>query len=120
MKMFYYFFIVIFSLSAIYCADDQNPRRRMSPAERTAQLKEELELSDEQAQKIEEIYTDSQKKMAEARESLGNDREQMREIFQQNREKTEEQIEAILTEDQLIKYQEYRAKRDERMRERRR
>ena len=57
--------------------------------------------------------------MAEDRELYRGDREQMREMMRQNREETDELIEEILTEEQLIEYQEYRAKREEEIRERR-
>ena len=110
-------FFLLFTL--INCSDDQQSRRRMSPQERATQLQKELDLTDEQTKQFEKIFIESQKKMAEDRELYRGDREQMREMMRQNREETDELIEEILTAEQLVKYQEYRAEREEEIRERR-
>ena len=110
-------FFLLFTL--INCSDDQQNRRRMSPQERATQLQEELDLTDEQTKQSEKIFVESQKRMAEDRELYRGDREQMREMMRQNREETDELIEEILSEEQLLKYKEYRAKREEEIRERR-
>ncbi|HEX6737078.1 MAG TPA: hypothetical protein VF310_02285 [Vicinamibacteria bacterium] len=75
------------------------PRGRGPEAvkERVAKMKERLDLSDEQAQKIEAILT-------EARSQSEADRTQLRE----RRREVHEKIQAVLTEEQRAKAAEHR------------
>ena len=110
--------IIFITLVQFNCSDSDDFRRRMSPQERAAQLKEKLDLTDAQAKQIEEIYVDFQDRMAENRDKFQGDREQMRQLMLENREKTELKIVEILTDEQRIKYEEYREEREAQRRER--
>jgi F0F1-type ATP synthase membrane subunit b/b' len=110
-------FILIFSM--INCSDSQNFQGRMSPAERAAQLKETLDLSDEQTKKVEQIYEEWQKKMSELRDQYQGDRSKMREEMMKNREDLNGKIEDLLYEDQIELYREYREEREQFRRQRR-
>jgi hypothetical protein len=111
-------FTIIFSV-LVSCSDDSDQRRRMTPQQRAAELKEQLDLTDEQTKMIENIYTESQQIMRENREKFEGDRQQMRHVMLENREKTNKLVEEVLFEDQKEKYQEILQERMEQMRERR-
>jgi hypothetical protein len=111
-------FTIIFSV-LVSCSDDSDQRRRMTPQQRAAELKEQLDLTDEQTKMIENIYTESQQIMRETREKFEGDRQQMRHVMLENREKTNKLVEEVLFEDQKEKYQEILQERMEQMRERR-
>lgn len=91
---------------------------RMSPEERTKQLKEQLKLDDEQTKKIEEIFKSAQEKMQEAMGNAQGDRDAMRKMMMDMRAKADKEIEALLTKDQKKKYDELKKEREKRMRER--
>lgn len=87
--------------------------QRMDPEERakqqTAELKEELQLNEDQSTKLEELFVKSGKEsqaMFEAmREGGDTDRSEMREKMQASREKQQEEVKKILTEEQFTKYE---------------
>lgn len=108
--------LVFMSVTFFNCSEDQDFRRRMNPQERAAELKDHLDLTDEQAKQIETILIESQNKMSEMRKNFEGDREQMRNAMMNSREEVEKKIEEILYEDQKIKYQEYRDEQQQRMR----
>ncbi|TNF43448.1 MAG: hypothetical protein EP310_04530 [Bacteroidetes bacterium] len=82
------------------------------------ELKESLELSDDQEKQVSEIITAGFETMRKAREEMQDgDREAMREKMQQMREEQTEKIKAVLTEEQFVKYEEIQAERRERMRQ---
>jgi len=102
---------VLFLLSAIQCSDNQSFQGRMSPEDRAAQLKEALDLTDEQTKEIEKIYQESQEKISQMRDQFDGDRDQMREKMTVYREEINKKIEAILYEDQIERYREYQEER---------
>lgn len=83
------------------------------------ELKEGLELSDDQEKQVREIITAGFETMREAREGMqdGGDREAMREKMQQMREEQTEKIKAVLSEEQFAKYEQIQQERRERMRQ---
>jgi len=112
-NVYFCLLIAVISLSAIYCSENRNFPGRMSPEERALQLKEVLDLTDEQTKEVEQIYTESQKKMAELRDQYEGDRSQMRELMMAHRDETNKKIEEILYEDQIPVYREYLEERRE-------
>lgn len=83
------------------------------------ELKEGLDLSDDQEKQVREILTAGSETMRKAREGMqdGGDRDAMREKMQQMREEQTEKIKAVLTEEQFTKYEQIQAERRERMRQ---
>jgi protein CpxP len=98
----------------------QAQRMRMSPEERAKALKDTLSLSNEQTAKITKIYEAQQTEMRAKFEELQGDRDAMREAMQAMAAKTDSLISAVLTKDQLVKYQEFQKQMRERMMQRRR
>ena len=84
------------------------------------ELKEGLQLSDEQEKQVREIITAGFETMRQAREEMqdgGGDREAMREKMQAMREEQTQKIKAVLSEEQFAKYEQIQAERRERMRQ---
>ena len=84
------------------------------------ELKEGLELSDDQVKQVREIITAGFETMRKSREEMmdgGGDREAMREKMQAMREEQNQKIKAVLTEEQYIKYEKIQQERRERMRQ---
>ncbi|NQU86499.1 MAG: hypothetical protein HQ541_12130 [Mariniphaga sp.] len=102
----------------------QAQQRGGDPAERAKrqveELKTTLDLSDDQATKIEAIILDYGKKTSELRQSMGadGDRSAMREKMGVIREEQTKQIKALLNEDQVKKYDTYLEEQAERRRNR--
>jgi periplasmic protein CpxP/Spy len=96
--------IAIVALSLQQVAQAQGMRR--TPEERAKILKDSLSLSDEQTSKITKIYEAQQKEMMEKMGELQGDRDAMRQLMQEVMTKTNKQIEAVLTKEQLKKFQE--------------
>ncbi len=83
------------------------------------EIKEGLELSDDQEKQVREIITAGFETMRQAREGMqdGGDREAMREKMQQMREEQTQKIKVVLSEEQFAKYEKTQAERRERMRQ---
>ena len=84
------------------------------------ELKEGLDLSDDQEKQVREILTAGSETMRKAREEMqdgGGDRDAMREKMQQMREEQTEKIKAVLTEEQFTKYEQIQQERRDRMRQ---
>jgi periplasmic protein CpxP/Spy len=84
------------------------------------ELKEGLELSDDQEKQVREIITAGFETMRKSREEMmdgGGDREAMREKMQKMREEQNEKIKAVLSEEQFTKYEQIQKERRERMRQ---
>lgn len=84
------------------------------------ELKEGLELSDDQEKQVREIITAGFETMRKSREEMmdgGGDREAMREKMQAMREEQNQKIKAVLTEEQFTKYEKIQQERRERMRQ---
>lgn len=116
----FYAIICIVILYMAGCSSNERFPGRSSPGERAKQLKEALDLTDEQTSSVEKIYTDMDKKMSGLRDKLGDDRAAMRDSMRVYRAETDTLIENVLFEDQIVKYHEYNEQRRENMRQRRR
>lgn len=80
----------------------------MSPGQRTEQLKTSLGLSDEQARAVSALYTAQQPAMMALRDDQSLSREQRREKMQAIRASLNSEVEAILTPEQKVKWEEQR------------
>lgn len=119
MKNPYSYLLIIFLFSTLNCSDSQNFQGRMTPEERAAQLKERLDLTDDQTKKVEQIYRESQEKISEMRDQFAGDRSQMRENMMEQRHEINRKIEEILYDDQIGLYREYLEERQQFRRDRR-
>lgn len=84
------------------------------------ELKEGLQLSDEQEKQVREIITAGFETMRKSREEMmdgGGDREAMREKMQAMRDEQNQKLKAVLSEEQFAKYEQIQAERRERMRQ---
>jgi len=93
---------------------------RMSPEERTAQLKKELSLTEEQAAKVRTILDEAQKESQKLFESSRGDRAAMREMMMKKAKETDEKISALLNEEQKAKFAELQKQRRARFEQRQR
>ncbi|MEX1138105.1 MAG: hypothetical protein WEF53_02010 [Bacteroidota bacterium] len=85
-----------------------------TPAERAKQLKERLSLTEEQTIAVEIIFEERQKEATTKRDSLTGNREAMRTFMREQAAKTDKEIESLLTEEQMKKYEELKKERRER------
>ena len=72
---------------------------------RIEQLKKDLSLSDKQTTEIKNIFDKSREKMMSIRQDNMGDRSAMMKAFQENNEKTNSEIEKVLTPEQKKKFQ---------------
>lgn len=139
MKRFSFLLMAIVVVFSVSCnklqQNNQQEQQQMSPAgggmgggnfdpaafvdRQMEELKEGLELSDDQEKQVREIITAGFETMRTAREGMqdGGDREAMREKMQQMREEQTEKIKAVLSEEQFAKYEQIQQERRERMRQ---
>ncbi len=96
--------LVAFVVLAAASAFAQPPR--MSAEDRTKRLTEQLGLNEEQAKKVLAINKRSEEDMRAIFESAGDDRDAMRDKMRAHREKVVKEIQAVLTADQKVKYEE--------------
>ena len=92
---------------------------RMDPAKRVEELKEQLNLTTEQADQITTIFTDLDAKMKELFENGDPRDESTREKMDSLRTENEEAIMNILTEEQQTEYKKIVEEREKRMKEHR-
>ncbi len=88
---------------------------RISPEEQAKRLKDTLALSDSQTVKVQKIYENMHTAMMETFQSNQGDREAIREAMMTIVSETDEQIEALLTPEQKVKYEEMEKERRNRM-----
>ncbi len=96
------------------------PRGRggqMDPEQRVERLQKFLKLSDDQTAQVKAIFADGRTKMEALRSNTSLSRPEMRTQGEALRQQEETRLEAVLTPDQKTKYQEMRAKQEERMQE---
>ncbi len=96
--------LVAFVVLAAASAFAQPPR--MSAEDRTKRLTEQLGLNEDQAKKVLAINKRSEEDMRAIFESAGDDRDAMRDKMRAHREKVVKEIQAVLTADQKVKYEE--------------
>lgn len=88
---------------------------RQSLDPRTRGLADYVGLDDTQAGQVADILVTSREEMEEMRYNMDGDRRKMRDAFRKHREKTDEKVMALLSDDQQKLYKEYQ----EQLRERR-
>lgn len=92
---------------------------RMQRPDRVEQLKRELSLTVKQVEKVQSIFDKSREEMMNAREENMGDRDAMRKAFKENTDKTNKEIEKILTPEQKKKFtvlkEQWRKQIEERM-----
>ncbi|MDD4192008.1 MAG: hypothetical protein PHI28_11795 [Mangrovibacterium sp.] len=124
-------FLSVFSLAQAQRNTGQRPSRsgngqpRMNPSEwierRTQRLADALSLNEDQVTKVKAVYTknsEGQRKAMEKARAEGQEygREKMREQMQASRIRQDNEIRALLTDEQKVKFEQYLKERDERMR----
>ena len=107
-----FFLLIIFS-----CSQEQG--RRFSPEEQIKDLKEKLELTEEQTEKVKTIIEEQSKEMAELRENFEGERFEMRDAMMEIRDETNQEIDLILTDEQQKEYEKIREERRGQRRNRR-
>jgi Spy/CpxP family protein refolding chaperone len=121
-KIVRYLALVGLAVFTAQVAGAQGYRGRMTPEQRAEadlkDMKEKLSLTDEQATKVEAILKDRAKQAAEDREKSGGDREAAMNLMREHGKKFDEQIDAVLTPEQLTKMKALRDDRRKRMRDR--
>lgn len=88
----------------------------------TEQLKKTLDLDKDQEKKVYELNLEAGKKFAEMRKDMqggGGDREGMREKFRTMREKNNNEMKKVLSDDQYKKYLNYQKEQMEKRRQNR-
>lgn len=92
---------------------DGSMSRNRGPVNREQRMKmrverfnQQLNLSDEQKQKIEAVFTEEESQRSKMREQQTGDREQMRSGFEKMRTERDAKMKEILTSDQFAKYTE--------------
>jgi len=88
---------------------------RMNPKERAEELKEKLNLTDEQTKQAEEIYIKADKEMKETMFEGARNRERLREAMETIMSNIDIKILKILNDEQKEKYNEMIQERNERM-----
>jgi len=128
-------FLSVFSLAQAQRNTGQRPSKAgggngpgmMDPAERverqTQRLSEALSLDADQIAKVKAIYTkngEEQRKAFEKAKAEGQefDREKMREQMKASMAKQDNEIKALLTPEQKVKFEQYLKDREERMKNR--
>ena len=136
MKRISYLVMAILMVVAMSCNKGQqnNQQQQMGPGgmggsgnfdpeafvdRQMEELKEGLDLTDDEEKQVREIITAGMENMRKAREGMqeGGDRDAMREKMQQMREEQNEKIKAVLSAEQFPKYEKIQEERRERMRQ---
>ena len=113
--------IILLIMATVACSQSQegpNSQRRgqgqgFNPEEnakrRTEMMTKQLDLSDDQSEKVEKLLMEFGEKQREMRqEARGEGREAMREKMQKFQEEQDEKLQEILSEDQWSKWEEIR------------
>ncbi len=77
---------------------------------RTEELTKALSLTPEQQEKVKSIYADEEKQMNEAKEKYSGNKDEMKKAHRSVMEDTNKKIEAVLTADQVTKFNEMQKK----------
>lgn len=137
MNRFSFFVMAILMVFSVSCnklkQNNQEQQQQMGPGgmgggnfdpaafidRQMEELKEGLQLSEDQEKQVREIITSGFETMRNAREEMqdNGDREAIREKMQQMREEQNQKIKAVLSEEQFTKYEQIQQERRERMRQ---
>ena len=104
--------IYLTSLSMLLAQPAGPPPQKMDMVK---DLKVKLQLSDEQAKKVESIFTGNQKKIDSLFEKNNKDRQADRKKMDEIHKSTNNELEKILTKEQKVIFKEMMEKMDERM-----
>jgi periplasmic protein CpxP/Spy len=112
-------FAIGFAAPALHAEKDAPPppKKEGGPKGDGARMKEQLGLTDAQAEKIKAIHVDERKQL-EALKAKEGDKESKRDEMKAIREATKAKVDAILTPEQREKAEKMREKMKERMEER--
>lgn len=92
-----------------------NAQMRRTPKERAENLKQRLELTDEQTKKVESIYTESEKKAMKLFEQSSGDREESMKSMREIMNESDAKIEKILNKKQKEAFKKIKEERMQRM-----
>lgn len=110
--------VVLLIVSASTLAVAQPGNRAMNIDQRIDMMKKNLKISDEQAAKIKPILESQEKEITKIREDNKASREAGLKAAEEREKTFEKEMAAVLTPDQLQKWQSARAKAIDRMKER--
>jgi septal ring factor EnvC (AmiA/AmiB activator) len=96
--------VLIMGIAVMFSILAQAQPQRMSVESRVKILKDSLKLSDEQSNKITKILEDQREEMTTAMKDIRDNRDSMQTVRQEIMKKTDENIKAVLTENQAKKY----------------
>jgi len=103
-------FVLIIGIAILFSTLAQTQPKakpqRMSTEDRVKILKDSLKLNDEQSVKITKILEDQREEMTTAMNENRDNRDAMQTARKEIMKKSDEQIKAVLTEDQAKKYDE--------------
>jgi Spy/CpxP family protein refolding chaperone len=115
MKHFVVCAVIVFSLMSASQAFAQRDSTRV--LQRLDELQKALSLTADQTAKIKPILFEAQAQGRKIRDEYGEDREGARDAMREQGQKTDARIQALLTADQIKKYEEYKKERRQRMME---
>lgn len=106
--------VTLFAAQAI-----AQPQGRMRGEQWLKDLKEKLSLTDEQYKQVDKILKKMSEEIEDARLFMQGDREQMRTAIREAMERSDKEIQKLLTPDQQTKFEELKKEQRERMMQRR-
>ena len=112
--------LLLTGLMQVAFAQGRGQGMRMSPQERAEAIGKQLSLDSVTVGKIADIFTKTQKMMADKREELQGDMDGMRAAMMAIRDSSNKWISALLTPDQAKKYDEILKEQQQRMQQRQR
>lgn len=92
--------------------------QRMSPKDRVAKMKDQLNLTESQQSQITKIYEDADTDMKAARAKNGSGRDAMMSAMRTIMGNADARVDSVLTSDQKAKFAEMKKKRQDRTRRR--
>ncbi len=121
-KLMMMLFAATFTFATAQAQDGRKEMKHKNPEEKaqmmTERMKKNLNLTDDQVARVNEIHLQQARKMAEVREKHGDNREAARAEMKGMREETNKRYAAVLTPEQLAKKDELKKERKEKMKAR--
>jgi hypothetical protein len=106
MKHLVIFAVIVLSLMSASQAFAQRDSARV--LQRLDELQKALSLTADQTAKVKPILFDAQAQGRKIREEYGEDREGARDAMREQGQKSDARIQALLTADQITKYEQYK------------
>jgi len=111
--------LLVFSFVILTGANAFAQGRGQNQNDRVEAIKKTLSLTDKQTEKVKAIFTKSREDMQKTREENMGDRDAMMKALKENTERTNKEIEKILTPEQKKKFtvlkEQWKKEREERM-----